>query len=100
MSDEVRCGQQDTANNQSTGLRGEDLHAAIAEQGLRANDSRVVDLRCPRVWELNHHRERCVLAAHQDGNCQVNVWLAVRCPALEPGIGTSVDASIGVRRVE
>jgi len=61
----------------------------------------IVDLRCSKVWELNGRRERCVLGTHtEDQPCQVNVWLAIRCPAVEPSIDTTVDASIRVRRVE
>ena len=69
--------------------------------GPAARIESIVDLCCPKVWELNGRRERCVLGVHTDDQlCQVNVWWAIRCPPLEPSIGTVVDASIRVRRVE
>jgi hypothetical protein len=72
----------------------------MRSDGIEHDNAPVVTLRCPKVWELNRRRERCVKADGHEGECQVNVWLAIKCPALEPGIGTSVEASIQVRRVE
>jgi hypothetical protein len=67
----------------------------------KRREDHVANLRCPKVWELNGRRERCVLDAHtEDQLCQVNVWLAIRCPAVELGTDASIEASVRVMRVE
>ena len=71
-----------------------------SNQGRAVGDNQV-QLRCLKVYELNHRRERCVKAVHADDEpCQVNVWLAFRIEPLGVGIGTSISAEVTVRRVE
>jgi hypothetical protein len=55
--------------------------------------------RCPKTYDINGRVEQCVKDIGHTDECQLNLWLAVKVPILEPSIGTAIDAEMSIRRV-
>jgi len=56
-------------------------------------------LRCVKIYEIDGCIEVCVKSQAHEGECQINLWWAVKIPELAVGIGTAIECQKTIRRV-